>query len=195
MQYTSARDVPPYVAAVAVSRSVAGTSMPSALAAFTFTTKSNWLVLVPHQRYLDFESGGHSVRTAMGLRPLCTVGAAEFEPPASGRIALFSIAMEFDVFSPALPEVVADDVVQLVSCFSLDGAVDWATAAPATTNPAKIATANRSIIIISRQRKIIFSNPKQNVSPRFQFHRHWGALRRLFKDRLEPIPELSLIHI
>src|SRR5450631_3436233 len=40
----------------------------SFLAAFTFTTKSNWLVLVPHQRYLDFESGGHSVRTAMGLR-------------------------------------------------------------------------------------------------------------------------------
>jgi hypothetical protein len=38
----------------------------------------------------------------MGLPPLCTVGAAEFEPPASGRIALFSIAMEFDVFSPAL---------------------------------------------------------------------------------------------
>jgi hypothetical protein len=51
--------------------------------------------------------------------------------------------MEFDVFSPALPEVAADDVVQLVSCFSLDGAVDWATAAPATTNPAKIATAIR----------------------------------------------------
>jgi hypothetical protein len=81
----------------------------------------------------------------MGLPPLCTVGAAEFEPPASGRIALFSIAKEFDVFSPALPEVVADDVVQLVSqlvsCFSLDGVLDWATAAPATTNPAKIATA------------------------------------------------------
>ena len=66
----------------------------------------------------------------MGLPPLCTVGAAEFEPPASGRIALFSIAKEFDVFSPALPDVVADDVVQLVSCFSLDGVLDWATAAP-----------------------------------------------------------------
>jgi hypothetical protein len=66
----------------------------------------------------------------MGLPPLCTVGAAEFEPPASGRIALFSNAKEFDVFSPALPEIVADDVVQLVSCFSLDGVLDWATAAP-----------------------------------------------------------------
>ncbi len=115
--------------------------MPGALAAFTFTTKSIWLASSPNPRYLDFESGGHSVRTSMGLPPLCTVGAAEFEPPASGRIALFSIAMEFDVFSSALPEVAADDVVQLVSCFSLDGVVDWATAAPATTNPAKIATA------------------------------------------------------
>jgi len=80
----------------------------------------------------------------MGLPPLCTVGAAEFEPPASGRIALFSTAMEFAVFSPALPEVAADDVVQLVSCFSLDGAVDWAAAAaPATTSPATTATAIR----------------------------------------------------
>src|SRR4051794_38406124 len=52
----------------------------------------------------------------MGLSPLCTVGAAEFEPPASGRTALFSIAMEFDVFSLALPVVAEDDVVQLVSC-------------------------------------------------------------------------------
>jgi hypothetical protein len=43
----------------------------------------------------------------MGLPPRCTVGAAEFEPPASGRIALFSIAMEFGVFLPTLPEVAA----------------------------------------------------------------------------------------
>ena len=79
----------------------------------------------------------------MGLPPLCTVGAAEFEPPASGRIALFSIAMEFDVFSSALPEVAAGDVVQLVSGFSLDGVVDCAAAPPATNNPAKIAVARR----------------------------------------------------
>jgi hypothetical protein len=51
--------------------------------------------------------------------------------------------MEFDVFSPALPEVAADDVVQLVSCFSLDGAVHWATATPATNDPVKIAAATR----------------------------------------------------
>jgi hypothetical protein len=52
------------------------------------------------------------------------VGAAEFLPPASGKIALFSIAIELDVFSLPLPEVAADDVVQLVSCFSLEDAVD-----------------------------------------------------------------------
>ena len=79
----------------------------------------------------------------MGLPPLCTVGAAEFEPPASGRIALFSNAKEFDVFSPALPVAAADDVVQLVSGFSLDGVVDCAAAAPTTTNPAKIAAVTR----------------------------------------------------
>ena len=58
----------------------------------------------------------------MGLPPLCTVGAAEFAPPASGKIALFSIAMEFEVFSSELPEVAADDVVQLVSGLTPDGA-------------------------------------------------------------------------
>lgn len=79
----------------------------------------------------------------MGLPPLCTVGAAEFAPPASGRTALFSIAIEFDVFSSPLPVVAAGDVVQLVSCFSLDGVADCAAAAPASTNPAKITAAPR----------------------------------------------------
>jgi hypothetical protein len=73
----------------------------------------------------------------------CTVGAAELAPPASGRIALFSIAMEFDVFSAALPVVAAAEVVQLVSGFWLDDVVDCAAAAPATTNPAKIVVAKR----------------------------------------------------
>jgi hypothetical protein len=89
----------------------------------------------------------------MGLPSLCTVGAAEFEPPASGRIALFSIAMEFDVFSPALPVVAAGEVVQLVSGFSLDGVADCAAAAPTTNNPATTAAATRQIIFISRERK------------------------------------------
>src|ERR1700686_4256637 len=92
-------------------------------------------VLRPPPVYLGLEAGGHSERTSKGLPPLCTVGAAEFEPPASGRIALFSIAIEFDVLSPALPDVAAEEVVQLVSCFSLDGAVDWATAGPTTNDP------------------------------------------------------------
>ncbi len=83
------------------------------------------------------------MRTSIGLPPLCTVGAAEFEPPASGRTALFSIAMEFDVFSPALPVVAAGDVVQLVSGFAFDDVVDCAPAAPTTANPAIIAAAKR----------------------------------------------------
>jgi len=55
--------------------------------------------------------------TCIGFPPLCTVGAAELEPPASGRIALFSTAIEFDVFSSPWPEVAAGEVVQLVSGF------------------------------------------------------------------------------
>jgi hypothetical protein len=48
--------------------------------------------------YFGFESGGQSGRTSIGLPPLCTVGAAELAcPPADGRMALFSIAIEFDV--------------------------------------------------------------------------------------------------
>ena len=90
----------------------------------------------------------------MGFPPLCTVGAAEFAPPASGTIALFSIAIEFDVFSSPLPVVAAGDVVQLVSCFSLDGLVVWAFA-DATTNDAAMTAVAKRIIFISRDRKQI----------------------------------------
>src|SRR5258708_35520437 len=83
--------------------------------------------------------GGRPGRVCMVLLPLCTVGAAEFEPPASGRTALFSTAMEFNVLSLPLPDVAAEEVVQLVSCFSLDGVVDWATAGPTSNEAAKTA--------------------------------------------------------
>ena len=75
----------------------------------------------------------------MGLPPLCTVGAAEFAPPASGRTALFSTAIEFDVFSSPLPEVADPVVVQLVSGFSLEGVVDCACAVPTIKDPTRIA--------------------------------------------------------
>jgi hypothetical protein len=83
----------------------------------------------------------------MGLSPLCTVGAAELAPPASGRIALFSTAIEFDVFSSPCPEVAEPVVVQLVSGFSLDGIVDCAAAGPMTNDPTRIAAAARIILI------------------------------------------------
>ncbi len=103
--------------------------------------------------YFGLESGGQSGRDSNGLPPLCTVGAAEFEPPASGRTALFSTAMEFDVLSLPLPDVAAEEVVQLVSCFSLDGVVDWATAGPTSNDPAKIAAPTRVIIMCLSQTK------------------------------------------
>jgi hypothetical protein len=40
------------------------------------------------ENYFALESGGQSLATCIGFPPLCTVGAAELEPPASGRIAL-----------------------------------------------------------------------------------------------------------
>ncbi|HEY3030587.1 MAG TPA: hypothetical protein VGJ68_10460, partial [Bradyrhizobium sp.] len=52
-----------------------------------------------------------------------------------------------------LPDVAAEDVVQLVSCFSLDGVVDCATAAPASNEPAKIAAPTRLIILSLLQTK------------------------------------------
>src|SRR5258705_10036833 len=104
--------------------------------------------------YFGWKSGGQSARPSMGLPPLCTVGAAEFKPPASGRTALFSIAMEFDVLSLPLPDVAAGEVVQLVSCFSLDGVVDWATAGPTSNEPEKIAAPMRLIILsLSRTKR------------------------------------------
>jgi hypothetical protein len=98
----------------------------------------------------------------IALPPLCTVGAAEFAPPASGRIALFSTAIEFDVFSSPLPEVADPVVVQLVSGFlvsgfSLEGGVDCAVAGPITNAPTRIAVAAR-IIFISCHRNAFFRN-------------------------------------
>ena len=90
--------------------------------------------------YFGLESGGQSERTSIGVPPLCTVGAAELAPPASGRIALFSTAMEFDVFSSPLPDVAAPEVVQLVSDFLPDGVAVCANEAP-TNNDAATAAA------------------------------------------------------
>jgi hypothetical protein len=100
--------------------------------------------------YLGFESGGQSGLTFNGLPPLCTVGAAESAPPASGSTALFPTAIELAVFSSPLPVVAAGDVVQAVSGLSPDAPVDWA-AAPLTLNsPARIAAATRVIVISNR---------------------------------------------
>ena len=93
------------------------------------------------------ESGGQSGLTFSGLPPLCTVGAAEFAPPASGSTALFSTAIEFAVFSSPLPVVAAGDVVQAVSGLSPDAAVDWAAAALTLNAAAKIAAAMRIIFV------------------------------------------------
>jgi hypothetical protein len=108
------------------------------------------------------ESGGQSEPTIMGLPPLCTVGAAELAPPASGSTALFSTAIEFDVFSSPRPDVAEPVVVQLVSGFSLWGVVDCAVAGPMTNVPTSIATAAR-IIFISVAEKTGFRNQKTNV--------------------------------
>jgi hypothetical protein len=100
-----------------------------------------------NRRHFGLESGGQSGLTFSGLPPLCTVGAAEFAPPASGRIALFSTAIEFAVFSSPLPDVAEGDVVQAVSGFSPDAVVDWAAAVLTVNMLARIAAATRIIFV------------------------------------------------
>jgi len=107
--------------------------------------------------YFGLESGGQSGLTFRGLSPLCTVGAAEFAPPASGSTALFPTAIEFAVFSSPLPVVAAGDVVQAVSGFSPDAAVDWATAVATLNTLARIA-ANTLARIAAAMRVIFISN-------------------------------------
>ena len=99
------------------------------------------------RHYFGFESGGQSGDTFSGLPPLCTVGAAEFEPPASGSTALFSTAIELAVFSSPFPVVAAGDVVQAVSDLSADAAVDWAAAVLTLNTAAKIAAATWIIFV------------------------------------------------
>src|SRR6187200_1393483 len=77
----------------------------------------------------------------------CTVGAAEFAPPASGNTALFPTSNEFDVFSSPRPEVADPVVVQLVCGFSLGGVVDCAVAGPMINVPTRIAAVARNIFI------------------------------------------------
>ena len=97
--------------------------------------------------HFGLESGGQSGDTFSGLPPLCTVGAAEFEPPASGSTALFSMAIELAVFSSPLPVVAAGEVVQAVSGLSPDAAVDCADAVPTLNIAAKIAAATWIILV------------------------------------------------
>ena len=103
--------------------------------------------------YFGLESGGQFGSTFNGLPPLCTVGAAEFAPPASGNTALFSMAIEFAVFSSPLPVVAAGDDVHAVSGLSLDAAVDCAAAVLTLNIPARLAAGTR-IIFFSSGRKV-----------------------------------------
>jgi hypothetical protein len=108
--------------------------------------------------------------TCIGFPPLCTVGAAELEPPASGRIALFSTAIEFDVFSSPWPEVAAGEVVQLVSGFC-PVVAGCAMAAP-VSEAARTATAIRSSTQTSGECELVFSRSAgPNVATQRWFRR------------------------
>jgi hypothetical protein len=85
----------------------------------------------------------------MALPSLCIVGAAEVpSPPASGRIALFSIAIDVSAVLPALPVVVFDVVLQLVSGFALAGALVCDSAGVTASNPA-MTVAMKGLCILS----------------------------------------------
>jgi len=121
--------------------------------------------------YFGLESGGQFGSTFNGLPPLCTVGAAEFAPPASGNTALFSMAIEFAVFSSPLPVVAAGVVVHAVSGLSLDAAVDCAAAVLTLNIPARIATATR-IIFVSNGRNAPYSEENVLLQRWFREVRH-----------------------
>ena len=114
---------------------------------------TGWLAMTARDRdYFGLESGGQFGSTFSGLPPLCTVGAAELDPPASGSTALFPTAMELAVFSSPLPVVAAGDVVHAVSGLTPDAAVDCAAAGLTLNIPARIAAATR-VIFVSNDRQ------------------------------------------
>jgi len=123
------------------------------------------------------ESGGQFGSTFNGLPPLCTVGAAELDPPASGNTALFSTAIEFGVFSSPLPDVAAGDVVQAVSGLASDVPVDWAAA---VCGRQKSAIADADISAARVQLQILDkvnasqdgARPKEGVLPRHVNYRN-----------------------
>ena len=94
-------------------------------------------------------SGGQSGRTGIGFPSLCTVGAAELAcPPAEGRIALFSIAIELAVLPVVWSLPAAADGVQFVSGLLLAGAEVCASAGVAASRAA--TTMKRACIFGSR---------------------------------------------
>lgn len=112
----------------------------------TQSPSTSVVMALKHPHHYFFESGGHlDSATTIGFPPLCTVGAAELEPPALGRIALFPIAI--DVLSSALADVPDREIVQLTSGLPLDEAVDWAARGTAAEQPNKAATAMRGIFL------------------------------------------------
>ena len=104
-------------------------------------------ILRARRCYFGLESGGQSGLTFSGFPSLCTVGAAEFAPPASGRTALFPTSIELAVFFSPLPVVAAGDVVHAVSGLSPDAAEAWASAVLTLNAAARIAAAARIIIV------------------------------------------------
>lgn len=95
--------------------------------------------------HFGFDSGGQSGPATIGFPPLCTVGAAELEPPALGKIALFPIAIE--VFSSALAGA-PERVVQLVAGFSPAGVIDSAAKDTVDDQLKRHADIRRKIVFV-----------------------------------------------
>jgi hypothetical protein len=74
------------------------------------------------------------------------VGAAELDPPALGKIALFPTVIDV-VFSSAVPDVTEPGVVQLVTDFSLDGVAGCAAKGAVQNKLKRLAIAARRIFV------------------------------------------------
>jgi hypothetical protein len=130
---------------------------------------------------LGLVSGGQAVPTSIGLPPLWTVGAAEsFSPPASGRMALFSIAIDVSAVLPALPVVVFDAVLQLVSGFAPAGALVCDNAGVTANNPARAVAMKRLCILSLCEIQLKQSDPNVRV-PRLFLSGRLLARRRMVR--------------
>ena len=116
-------------------------------------------------------SGGQSALISIGLPPLCAWARPNWRRRRRAG-SLFSIAMELEVFSPALPVVADLDVVPVGFRLYAGGRGGLPGRGPGRGNPANTAAVRRKSFLISRYREKRRSNSSRPTSDPWRwFHR------------------------